>query len=36
MLLTASVFGSGGMLAVSGPGNGRWLDVHRLSFIAWA
>jgi hypothetical protein len=36
MLLTASVFGSGVMLAVSGPGNGPWLDVHRLSFIAWA
>lgn len=36
MLLTASVFGSGVMLAVSGPGNGPWLDVHRLSFLAWA
>ena len=36
MLLTASVFGSGIMLAVTGPGNGPWLNVHRLSFIAWA
>jgi hypothetical protein len=38
VLLTACVFGSGIMLAVSGPGPGseRWLDVHRISFIAWA
>jgi hypothetical protein len=36
MLLTAGVFGSGIMLAVTGPGRRSWLDVHRLSFIAWA
>ncbi|MGH3202412.1 MAG: hypothetical protein ACRDOA_14330 [Streptosporangiaceae bacterium] len=36
MLSTACVFGSGIMLAVTGPGNGPWLTVHRLSFIAWA
>ena len=36
MLLTACVFGSGIMLAVTGPGNGPWLSLHRLSFIAWA
>jgi hypothetical protein len=36
MLLTACVFGSGVMLAVAGPGNGPWLNLHRLSFIAWA
>jgi hypothetical protein len=36
MLLTACVFGSGIMLAVTGPGNGPWLSVHRISFIAWA
>jgi hypothetical protein len=36
MLLTACVFGSGIMLAVTGPGNGPWLTVHRISFIAWA
>ena len=40
MLLTASVFGSGIMLAVTGPGDngspGGWLQVHRISFIAWA
>jgi hypothetical protein len=35
VLLTAAVFGSGIMLAVSGPGNGQWLTIHRLSFIAW-
>jgi hypothetical protein len=35
VLLTACVFGSGVMLAVAGPGNGPWLMVHRLSFIAW-
>jgi hypothetical protein len=40
VLLTACVFGSGIMLAVTGPGNfgppTGWLEVHRLSFIAWA
>ena len=40
MLLTACVFGSGIMLAVSGPDyNGpgsEWLTIHRVSFIAWA
>jgi hypothetical protein len=41
VLLTACVFGSGIMLAVTGPGYGyggpgRWLVVHRISFIAWA
>ncbi len=34
-LLTACVFGSGIMLTVAGPGNGPWLTLHRLSFIAW-
>jgi hypothetical protein len=40
MLLTACVFGSGIMLAVTGPGYygppSGWLEIHRLSFIAWA
>jgi hypothetical protein len=39
VLLTACVFGSGIMLAVTGPsygGPGGWLQVHRISFIAWA
>jgi hypothetical protein len=39
MLLTACVFGSGIMLAVTGPSYGppsEWLTVHRISFIAWA
>ena len=39
MLLTACVFGSGIMLAVTGPGDtgspGGWLQ-HRISFLAWA
>jgi hypothetical protein len=39
VLLTACVFGSGIMLAVTGPSYGPpggWLEVHRISFIAWA
>jgi hypothetical protein len=40
MLLTACVFGSGIMLAVTGPsysgGVSEWLTIHRISFIAWA
>ena len=39
MLLTALVFGSGIMLAVTGPSYGPpsgWLVVHRISFLAWA
>jgi hypothetical protein len=39
VLLTASVFGSGIMLAVTGPSYGPpsgWLVVHRISFLAWA
>jgi len=39
MLLTVCVFGSGVMLAVTGPSFGApsgWLVVHRISFIAWA
>jgi hypothetical protein len=39
MLLTACVFGTGVMLAVTGPSNyggpTGWLQLHRLSFIAW-
>jgi hypothetical protein len=38
VLLTACVFGSGIMLAVSGPSYGPpsgWLVVHRISFFAW-
>lgn len=40
MLLTACVFGTGIMLAVTGPGGvgspSGWLQIHRISFIAWA
>jgi hypothetical protein len=38
VLLTGCVLGTGIMLAVKGPGdNGpdQWLQLHRLSFIAW-
>jgi hypothetical protein len=40
MLLTACVFGTGIMLAITGPnnysgGDTGWLQLHRLSFIAW-
>jgi hypothetical protein len=40
MLLTACVFGTGIMLAVTGPnysdgGPTGWLQLHRLSFIGW-
>jgi hypothetical protein len=35
MLLTAGVFGSGVMLAVTGPGQGPWLLLHKASFILW-
>lgn len=38
MVLTACVFGSGIMVAVTGPSYGLpgdWLQVHRISFIAW-
>jgi hypothetical protein len=40
MVLTACVFGTGIMLAVTGPnysdgGPTGWLQLHRLSFIAW-
>ena len=39
MLLTACVFGTGIMLAVTGPnyygGPTGWLQLHRLSFLAW-
>jgi hypothetical protein len=38
VLLTACVFGSGIMVAVTGPSFGApsgWLVVHRISFIAW-
>lgn len=39
VLLTACVFGTGIMLAVTGPGYygpSQWLQWHRLSFIAWS
>ena len=35
MLLTACVFGSGVMLAVTGPGQGPWMLLHKASFILW-
>ncbi len=36
LLLTASVFGTGVMLAVTGPGHGPWQFLHKASFILWA
>jgi hypothetical protein len=35
VLLTAGVFGSGVMLAVTGPRQGPWLLLHKASFILW-
>ena len=35
VLLTACVFGSGVMLAVTGPGQGPWMLLHKASFILW-
>jgi len=35
ILLTAGVFGSGVLLAVTGPGQGPWLLLHKASFILW-
>jgi hypothetical protein len=35
ILLTAGVFGSGVMLAVTGPRQGPWLLLHKASFILW-
>jgi hypothetical protein len=35
MATSLAVLGTGVMLAILGPGNGRWLILHKLSFIAW-
>lgn len=35
ILTTAAVLGSGVALAAAGPGNGPWLQIHRLSFFIW-
>jgi hypothetical protein len=35
ILTTAAVLGSGVALAVADPGNGPWLQIHRLSFFIW-
>lgn len=36
LLLTACVFGTGVMLAVTGPGGGNsWLFLHKASFVLW-
>jgi hypothetical protein len=34
ILTTVAVIGSGVMLVVTGPGNGPWHSIHRLSFLA--
>ena len=35
VVLTACVFGSGVLLAVTGPRQGPWLLLHKASFILW-
>jgi hypothetical protein len=36
ILTTVAVLGSGVMLVVTGqPGQDQWLEIHRLSFLAW-
>jgi len=35
ILTTVAVLGSGVMLVLTGPGNGPWHSLHRLSFLAW-
>lgn len=35
LLLTASVLGSGVMLAFTGPGESTWLFLHKAAFVLW-
>jgi hypothetical protein len=35
ILTSVAVIGTGVMLAVTGPGNGQWLFLHKASFILW-
>lgn len=35
MVTSVAVLGTGVMLAVVGPGSGRWLFLHKASFILW-
>jgi hypothetical protein len=35
MATSLAVLGTGVALAVSGPDSGRWLILHKLSFLAW-
>lgn len=35
VLTSAAVIGTGVILAVVGPGNGRWLFLHKASFVLW-
>lgn len=35
MATSLAVLGTGVILAVTGPGRGQWLVLHKLSFIAW-
>jgi hypothetical protein len=36
ILTTVAVFGSGIMLIIAGNGPSNWIQLHRLSFLAWA
>jgi hypothetical protein len=35
MVTSLAVLGTGVALAVAGPGDGRWLFLHKVSFVAW-
>ena len=35
ILTSVGVLGTGAMLAVTGPGGGQWLFLHKASFILW-
>jgi hypothetical protein len=35
ILTSLAVLGTGVALAIAGPGNGQWLMLHKLSFLAW-
>ena len=35
ILTSVAVIGTGVMLAVTGPGNGQWMFLHKASFILW-
>ena len=36
MLTSVAVIGTGVMLALTGPGGGIWLFLHKASFVLWS